>query len=131
MIGGKKSLSLFCGILLCLSWGVFPQEFTPIYENLNRLEALMRESQQLTGDMRRDNESLKAALENLEELLRTQGALLAEQEKAWNEYQEISRKQSELLGKHISRSRRLTISLAVGLPLAAGAGLLAGWLIRR
>ncbi|MDR1278871.1 MAG: hypothetical protein LBK02_08975 [Treponema sp.] len=131
MSGLKRLRLLFYGILLCLSWDARPQEFTPIYENLMRLEDLMIESQRLTGSMRSDNESLKSALENLDELLKTQGALLAEQEKAFGEYQEISRRQSELLGKHIRRSRRLTVSLTVGLPLAAGAGFLAGWLISR
>jgi ABC-type transporter Mla subunit MlaD len=126
---GSKLFLWYCGILLCLPWAALPQEFTPIYENLNKLEDLMNESQKLTGDIQKDNENLKAALENLDELLKTQEALLAEQDQAFKAYQEISRKQSALLGKHISKSRKLTISLIVGLPLAAGLGLLSGLLI--
>jgi hypothetical protein len=131
MRGLKKLRLLFCGILLCLSWDAFPREFAPVYENLNRLEDLMIESRRLTEDMLSDNESLKSALENLDVLLKTQGELLAEQERAFSECREISRRQSELLGKHIRRSRTLTVSFIVGIPLAAGAGLLAGWLMSK
>jgi hypothetical protein len=108
------------------------QEFAPIYTNLDRLESLMKESQSLIGSMESDNENLKAALTNLDGLLRTQGELLAGQQKAWEEQQAISARQSELLGKSIAKSKRLTISLMVAVPvvLAAGTGL-GIWLVRK
>jgi hypothetical protein len=91
----------------------------------------MTESLNLTESTLKDNEDLKAALNNLDELLKTQGELLAEQQKAWEEQREISERQSELLGKYISRSRILTVSLLIGLPLAAGAGILTGVILGR
>jgi septal ring factor EnvC (AmiA/AmiB activator) len=131
MIGIKKSLPLLCVMLLCLPWAVLPQEFTPIYENLDRLDGIMTELQNSNEVMIKDNESLNSALETLNELLQEQGRLLNEQAEASREMREISGRQAALLGSYISRSRILTVSLTVGIPLAAGAGLLAGWLISR
>jgi hypothetical protein len=91
----------------------------------------MSELESSNEAMTRDNESLNCALENLSGLLKEQGRLLNEQEQASREMREISERQAALLGSYISRSRRLTVSLMVGLPLAAGAGFLAAWLIRR
>jgi hypothetical protein len=125
---GKILLSL---LLLALSQVLSAQEFTPIYENLDRLESLMSESQALIESTQKDNESLETALQNLDELLKTQGALLAEQQRAWEEQQAISRRQSELLGKYVHKSKVLTVSLTVGIPLAVGAGILTGMLISR
>jgi hypothetical protein len=110
---------------------VWPQEFAPIYENLNRLDSIMLELRNSNEAMSEDNENLKSALETLNELLKEQGELLNEQDRSFRETQKISEKQAALLGSYISRSRTLTISLIAGIPLAAGAGLLAGWLISR
>jgi hypothetical protein len=127
----KKSLSLFFGICLCLPWGAWPQEFSPIYDNLNRLGDIMTGLQNSNEAMTRDNGSLKSGLENLSALLKEQGKLLNEQDEASREMQKISEKQAALLGSYISRSRNLKISLLVAVPLAAGAGVLAGVLINR
>lgn len=120
--------SLF-GILLFLSSDVFSQEFAPIYENLNRLESIMSELQTSNENMTKDNESLRTALENLNGLLEMQGQLLGEQQTAWEEARKISARQAHLLGTYISKSRKLRIYLIVGLPVAAGIGILTGVLI--
>jgi hypothetical protein len=127
----KKSLWLLCGIFLCLPWALWPQEFSPIYDNLNRLDGIMTELRNSNESMTRDNGNLNSALENLSALLREQGKLLNEQEESSRETRKISEKQAALLGSYIARSRRLKISLLVAVPLAAGAGVLAGVLIRR
>jgi chemotaxis protein histidine kinase CheA len=131
MNGLKKIWLLFCGILLCLPWAARPQDFAPIYENLNRLDALMIELRESNESMNKDNESLNVALGNLDELLKTQGELLAEQRKISEEAREISRRQAELLAASLSKSKRLTISLIIGIPAAASLGILTGVILGR
>jgi hypothetical protein len=120
-----KILSLL--LLLALSWALPAQEFTPVYENLDRLSGLIESELSLNGDMIRDNESLKSALNTLSELLREQGKLLGEQEQNSLKERAISARQAELLTRYIGRSRNLTIGLIVAVPAAVGAGTLIGW----
>ena len=114
-------------VLFAFSWGLFAQEFTGIYENLDKLNEIMQNELNLNESMAKDNESLKTALDTLSLLLKEQGTLLQAQEKNYNNQQAISERQSQLLGKYISRSRGLTIGLIAGIPAAAGIGILAGW----
>jgi len=124
----KKKILLL--LFVFLSQAVFAQEFTDIYGNLNRLHDLMIKELNLNESMRQDNESLKSALNTLSELLTEQGKLLNEQEKNYNSQQAISKRQSQLLGKYISKSKGLTIGLIAGIPAAAGLGFLIGWASR-
>ncbi len=96
-----------------------------------RRECLPDESLNVTESTLAERANLKTALRNLEELLRTQGELLTEQRNAWEEQREISARQSQLLGTYAARSKRLTLSLIIAVPAAAGLGLLAGILLAR
>jgi hypothetical protein len=118
-------------LLAALSWASWGQEFTPIYENLDRLDSIMSALENSNAAMARDNGNLNAALETLSGLLKEQGALLREQEQASGEMRELSERQAALLGKYIARSKNLRIGLLIGIPAAAGLGLLAGWLASR
>jgi hypothetical protein len=126
-----KKAVLFLFLLLALPWGLWAQDFAPLYGNLDRLEFLLDESLNLTESTLADNANLKTALRNLEELLRTQGELLTEQRNAWEEQREISGRQSRLLGTYAARSKRLTFSLIIAVPAALGLGILGGLLLAR
>jgi hypothetical protein len=118
-------------LVWALPWVSWGQEFTPIYENLDRLGSIMKNWQTSLEEQRSDNESLKSALHTLDELLREQGRLLNEAAHEQSQREAIEKRQAALLLRYTARSRNLRIGLLIGIPAAAGAGLLAGWLMSR
>jgi hypothetical protein len=118
-------------LLLALPWAARAQEFTPIYDNLDRLNDIMNNWQISIDEQRKDNESLKASMSTLSELLREQGKLLNEAREEQQRREAIEQRQAQLLLTYITKSKRLKIGLTAGIPLAVGAGILAGLLMSR
>lgn len=113
-----------------------PQQLWPqasLGENLETLTVLIDRSLETVNGMESGNESLKAALENLEVslktqslLLRQQGELLNEQEAGYQRLQGIYERQGKYLDTLQFRSKIWKWSLIIAVPACTGLGIWLG-----
>jgi uncharacterized coiled-coil protein SlyX len=124
----KKTLFF---VLFLLSWALFSQEssdtsVTPILENLSQLEALLNSIEARSVLQESELQRLNRIITDSRSISMTQGELLNGLQNQLAQMSGIAGRQSALLKKSLFRSRVLTVSLIVAVPVAAVLGIWAG-----
>jgi hypothetical protein len=117
----KKRIGCFA--FLFLSWALYSQELSDtsgkdILENLSQLEALLNNIEARSNWQESELQRLNEIISDSKGISMTQGELLNDLQRQLAQMSAISERQSALLGKSLSKSKVLSVSLIVGLPVA-------------
>jgi hypothetical protein len=128
----KRKLLLFV-LLSLLSSALRGQESdsstAPILLNLQALDSYLSNIESNSIEQQRELESLRQAIADSMSISEAQAEMLAELRNSLARQSEIQERQGLLLRKSLAKSKVLTLSLAVGVPVAAAAGAWIMWAI--
>ncbi|GHU87709.1 hypothetical protein FACS189476_03580 [Spirochaetia bacterium] len=115
----RHCFAVFCLISLLLSFPLYSQEQSSIYDNLDKLESLLLDTLSNSETQSRQLEDLNRTLAENEQILRGREQLLTDLRAQLTAMSETYQKQSDLSAKYGRSSRFWKTFTLIGIPVTA------------